>query len=376
MNASSGKLWVRIMNEKYVKDGNFFMAPIPHNSSWGWRSIVRLQNLLPHKEVNKIRSIPLHLADHILDALYWSASPGGTFSVSEAYRYIAGNDETRVVDWVWKTKVWERCRMFLRLVVKDKLLTNAVTKTRGLTDNCSCMGCGEDGESIDHILIHCDLARECWRKSYHPTNFKYSQTTSFAPWLKGNYSSNITMNGIPWSLTFSYMCWELWKAKNKIFEHSSLSPEEIVHRSKSSAKDAFSIGYKRHPDPKGRMRWIYWSHPDEGWVKINTDGTFKKNIRLASARRLACDHQGKWLFRFVTKIGATNSFAAELCGLREGFERSLSSTFSDREHKSAYHLANLGQLGTWGTTVLDTPPTSIETILAANIAGASYVRVW
>nr|GMC80236.1 LINE-type retrotransposon LIb DNA [Ipomoea batatas] len=321
MNASSGKLWVRIMNEKYVKDGNFFMAPIPHNSSWGWRSIVRLQNLLPHKEVNKIRSIPLPLADHILDALYWPASPGGTFSVSEAYRYIAGNDETWEVDWVWKTKVWESCRMFLWLVVKDKLLTNAVTKTRGLTNNCSCMGCGEDGESIEHILIHCDLARECWRKSYHPTNFKYSQTTSFAPWLKGNYSSNITMNGIPWSLTFSYMCWELWKARNKkIFEHSSLSPEEIVHRSKSSAKEAFSIGYKRHPDPKGRI--------------VGSTGPTR------------------------TKVG------------------SLSSTFSDREHKSAYHLANLGQLGTWGTTVLDTPPTSIETILAADIAGASYVRVW
>nr|GMC80530.1 replication protein A 70 kDa DNA-binding subunit D-like [Ipomoea batatas] len=69
--------------------------------------------ILPREEVNKIRSIPIPLDDLVPDALYWPTSPGGMFSVREAYRYIVGGDSSDDVDWVWKVKTAERCRMFL-----------------------------------------------------------------------------------------------------------------------------------------------------------------------------------------------------------------------------------------------------------------------
>nr|GME18183.1 LINE-type retrotransposon LIb DNA [Ipomoea batatas] len=140
-------------------------------------------------EVNKIRSIPIPLDDLVPDALYWLTSPGGMFSVREAYRYIVGGDSSDDVDWVWKVKTAERCRMFLWLAVKNKLLTNAVRARRQLTDEDGCTACGEYCESIDHIIMHCDVARTCWRKSHTPTSFTLGVASPFIEWLKINCSS-------------------------------------------------------------------------------------------------------------------------------------------------------------------------------------------
>nr|GMC79836.1 LINE-type retrotransposon LIb DNA [Ipomoea batatas] len=171
--------------------------------------------ILPRDEANKIRSVPIALDNLASDALYWSSSLGGMFSVHDAYRYIAGSDSREEVDWVWKVKTSKRCRMFLWLAVKNKLLTNEVRVRRQLTDDSSCMACGELCESVDHILMHCDVARACWRITHTPTSFMLGAASPFLQWLKHNCPSTNTMSGIPWTLTFSYTCWELWKARNR-----------------------------------------------------------------------------------------------------------------------------------------------------------------
>nr|GMD68100.1 LINE-type retrotransposon LIb DNA [Ipomoea batatas] len=212
--------------------------------------------ILPRDEVNKIISIPIPLDDLVPDALYWPTSPGGMFSVQEAYRYIAGGDSTEEVDWVWKVKTAERCRMFLWLAVKNKLLTNAVRARKQLTDEDGCTACGEFCESIDHILMHCDVARTCWRKTHTPTSFTLRAASSFIQWLKLNCSSTEMMNDVPWSLIFTYTCWELWKARNKrIFEHVNPSPQEITRRAKFTARETFISGHQRKPERMENMRW-------------------------------------------------------------------------------------------------------------------------
>nr|GLL25014.1 uncharacterized protein LOC109163410 [Ipomoea trifida] len=449
MNTCDDKLWVRILKEKYVKAGNFFTAPIPQQSSWGWRSVLRgrsttelgaawrvgsgkslnfwsdwwvgdkplglldnvtitdylaqakvssfilpnrswdfdrLQAILPRDEANKIRSVPIALDNLASDALYWPSSLGGMFSVQDAYRYIAGSNSREEVDWVWKVKTSKRCRMFLWLAVKKKLLTNEVRVRRQLTDDSSYMACGELCESVDHILMHCDVARACWRITHTPTSFMLGTTFPFLQWLKHNCSSADTM-------------------------------------SEASARESFLIGYQRKLERIGRMCWIFWSRPGQGWIKINTDGAFKKGTRLASTGGLVRDHLGEWLFGFVTKIGFTNSFAAELWGIREGLRlakvkgfrrvflemdsesvvtflngnledngcystlikdcRFLLDSFEQLSlqhiliegNKCADHLANIGQLGEWGTVISDSPPASIEVILAAAAARAGSIRV-
>nr|GLL39690.1 uncharacterized protein LOC109163410 [Ipomoea trifida] len=188
-------------------------------------------DILPSEEVDKIRAIPIPLDEHVPDALYWPNSPGGGFSVREAYRYIAGGESTDETDWVWKLKISERCRIFLWLTVKDKLLTNEARVRRHLTDDSNYMSCGNTCEDVSHIFRHCDVARVCWRLSQTPNSFFHGAPQIFSQWLQQNCSSIDTINGIPWGLTFSYTCWELWKSRNRrIFDHARPSPLDIIQR--------------------------------------------------------------------------------------------------------------------------------------------------
>lgn len=45
-------------------------------------------------------------------------------------------------------------------------------------------------------------------------------------------------------------------------------------------------------------------------------------------------------------------------------------------NKCVEHLANVGQTGEWGTTILDSPPINLVTFLAADAFGVSSIRVW
>ncbi|XP_019191285.1 PREDICTED: uncharacterized protein LOC109185792 [Ipomoea nil] len=51
---------------------------------------------------------------------------------------------------------------------------------------------------------------------------------------------------------------------------------------------------------------------------LNTDGALKTITGLASAGGLIRDDHGRWVMGFATKVGFTDSFSAELWGLREG----------------------------------------------------------
>nr|GMD42323.1 LINE-type retrotransposon LIb DNA [Ipomoea batatas] len=176
-------------NLAHAKVSDFILP----NRSWDFD---RLQDILPSEEVDKIRAIPIPLDEQGPDALYWPNSPGGAFSVREAYRYIAGGESTDEADWVWKLKISERCRTFLWLTAKDKLLTNEAQTRRQLMDDSSCMACGNLCEDAGHIFKHCDIARVCWRISQTPNAFHHGASPTFSHWPHQNCSSVDIINGL------------------------------------------------------------------------------------------------------------------------------------------------------------------------------------
>ena len=65
-------------------------------------------------------------------------------------------------------------------------------------------------------------------------------------------------------------------------------------------------------------RSIRWERPPLGWKKLNTDGSWLRVADRAGCGGLVRDDQGEWIAGFTRYIGSTNSFTAELWGLREG----------------------------------------------------------
>nr|GMC91161.1 LINE-type retrotransposon LIb DNA [Ipomoea batatas] len=182
--------------------------------------------------------------------------------------------------------------------------------------------------------------------------------------------------------------------------------DAVVEKATAQAEEARDLLFKRKTFNSGKSQWISWQPPEEGWIKCNTDGAFKKGSGLVSAGGLFRDHKGSWILGFMSKIGDTNSFAAELWDLREGLRlakaravinamrreedpRKPSSTLIQdfnflrgcmREIKfshtlregntSADRLVNLGQAVDWGASVLDHPPEALENLLLSDAHGA------
>lgn len=198
-----------------------------------------------------------------------------------------------------------------------------------------------------------------------------------------------------WKILFPHLLWNLWKNRNNvIFNSVCWSAKEILER-------ATTIGF----------------------MKINTDGSRKMVTGMASAGGLIRDHTGRWLTGFTSKIGKTNNFNAELWGIRDGLclaiRMGFSSIMLESDSEAAVYvltkeidsmsvestliadckllmrrfqnirlthvlregnqyadfLANLGQTSPWGTSILDSPPEGMITLLERDAMTASFRRL-
>ena len=58
----------------------------------------------------------------------------------------------------------------------------------------------------------------------------------------------------------------------------------------------------------------------EGWVKINTDGMFKANIKLAGCEGLIRNQWGGWMGGFTHKLGSCSITDVECWGILNGLQ--------------------------------------------------------
>ncbi|XP_019181390.1 PREDICTED: uncharacterized protein LOC109176414 [Ipomoea nil] len=396
---------------------------IKSDRSW---DVTALREALPEDIINKIRTIPIPIDGNTTDRLVLSDRTSGTFTVSSAYNSLVGtpNDEENWA-WIWKLKVVEKVKTFVWLLLKDKLLTNLERMKRHMTTDSSCASCGFGEESTSHLLRDCPLAEECWDLAKDGGGTGLVRYSPISTWIKENSQSNkVLQDGTVWSSTFVYILWLLWKARNNlIFNQKRDTVVQIVGTARSMALEARCYIVNNKGSVHGQHKWVSWSNPQPGWVKLNTDGAMKSNTGMASADELIRDDHGRWVKGFVTKVGLTDSFSAELWGLREGLQLcleegldrvwveldsaavvailnggfkqrdALDTLISDCLHlldripnhrvshieregnKCADWLANLGQEVDWGTTILEDAPTELTTLLHYDACNTPHLWI-
>lgn len=187
-----------------------------------------------------------------------------------------------------------------------------------MSDSSACLVYDEDDESIHHLFRFCGRAKEVWRRTLSPVKFDSRDWTRTADWIKENCKINEKLyDGITWNTKFVYTLWGLWKTRNDLaFNINRKDAQVVVDIATRLSLEADSILGKKALVEGGKAEWISWSLPEEGWVKLNTDGAYKSRYKLASAGGLIRDHNGCWITGFKMKIGTVDSFLAELWGLR------------------------------------------------------------
>ncbi len=123
---------------------------------------------------------------------------------------------------IWQAKVPPRVAFFTWLASLGKLLTADNLRRRNIILVSWCCMCKADGESVDHLFLHCNLARELWTMVFSLFGMQWVMLRRVVDVLAcwkgrlGRHKNRIIRDAIPHSVL-----WCLWRERNaRTFEGS------------------------------------------------------------------------------------------------------------------------------------------------------------
>ncbi|CAJ2669285.1 unnamed protein product [Trifolium pratense] len=277
---------------------------------------------LPHTIVNQLVAIPAPKDTDGPDLLGWGGTSTRQFTVQSAYNLQRGNNISIAGNWesLWSWNGPHRIQTFLWIATHERLLTNYRRSKWGNGISPTCPSCGNDDETIIHVLRDCIHATQIWIRlvaSNHITNF-FSLSLSCRDWIFDNISG---AHNKDWQTIFMVTCWYLWMWRNKsIFEEGfrrPSNPTHVIFKMVTEIDRCKQAHVNGRPQQKDTI-FIGWKQPQEGWIKLNCDGAHKSSINLSGCGGLLRDSYGNCLSSFARKIGSCDALHAEMWGMYIG----------------------------------------------------------
>jgi hypothetical protein len=93
----------------------------------------------------------------------WNPSKRGLFEVISYYEVlIRKNGSSFPWKCIWHVKAPTRVAFFVWLAALRKILTHDNLRKRNVVVIEWCCMCKKNGEFIDHLLLHCEVAYDLW----------------------------------------------------------------------------------------------------------------------------------------------------------------------------------------------------------------------
>jgi hypothetical protein len=115
-------------------------------------------------------------------------------------------------NFLWKTRLPHKIKVFLWLVLHNKILTRDNLRKRSWKGPLNYVFCGLS-ESIDHLLFQCSVARFMWRiiqTALDLTSVPYNVENIFGPWINSfsKNERNLVLFGC------GAVIWAIWRSRN------------------------------------------------------------------------------------------------------------------------------------------------------------------
>jgi hypothetical protein len=94
-------------------------------------------------------------------------------------------------------------------------------------DRC-CM-CKTNGESVDHFLLHCELARALWDAIFSRFSLSWVMPLRVVDLFSYWWSGGRSRSAVVWKMVYSCLLWCLWRERNdRQFENKEMTIEELI----------------------------------------------------------------------------------------------------------------------------------------------------
>ena len=120
------------------------------------------------------------------DRMRWKLSKKGNFDVRSFYNKLRCPPSI-IFPWkgVWKVKAPPRVSFFVWNAVWEKILTGDNLQGRGFDFVDWCIMCRCSGETVNHLLLHCDKAYQLWSLVFRSFGINWVLPSSVADTLFG-----------------------------------------------------------------------------------------------------------------------------------------------------------------------------------------------
>ncbi|GJM90353.1 hypothetical protein PR202_ga06625 [Eleusine coracana subsp. coracana] len=185
----------------------------------------------------------------VADQICWRWTFSQMYSAKSAYNmFFCGSTRLPGADLLWKTWTPPRVKLFMYTVMHQRTWTVERRKRHGLQDNDTCILCNQSPEHIEHLLLHCPIAKKIWWETLSAVGL----SSRFVNDTLGTFDTWTAMRtGLPkqakkaMDSLFMLVAWHLWKERNsRTFNGKAASVAEISDRIMDEARAWVAAGAK------------------------------------------------------------------------------------------------------------------------------------
>ncbi|OMO55679.1 reverse transcriptase [Corchorus capsularis] len=306
----------------------------PSQKQW---NLTEIDDLISPVERKAICSIPLGIVERT-DKRIWPFTKTGQYSVKSGYYKLKNFDgciqigqkastshliDRKIWKFMWSINCPPKIKVFLWRCVRNVIPTLWGLYRRGCHLNGVCGICGQEVETVEHLLLTCDWTRGVWFSICGLMIDKQS-ITSFDVWLWNlcNSLQESLDEAMPMISMIAFTCWIIWKSRCEVLlNHNVLSPDSTVIRIRKAVSEFLFIQLLHQKnlqnDNNEENQEQKWLRPPEGWLKINSDGSFCTKTNLAGIGFVVRNHDGQVLQATGKMCSATTALITEALALRE-----------------------------------------------------------
>lgn len=289
-------------------------------TAWKWDLFA---NILPNQTLKLIASHKVVEDTDAEDVRYWKGSKTGDFSVKYAMN-IMRDDELPPSNpkWglVWKAPVQQRIRVFMWLILHDRVLCNLNRARRHLTEDPKCKRCNNNQDESLHLLRDCPTSRNIWASVGGSANYPSFFIGDTNTWLIRNIKAEELIHSEKWTICFALTIWWCWKWRNcSHFGRKAEIPIDagaFIRGKVDETWEAMFTGDNFNTlltSPNSRKEvLIRWLAPPTEWIMLNTNGAAKGTPGQAGGGGVLRDCSGRFVRGFAARFGVCNAFKAEI----------------------------------------------------------------
>ncbi len=159
-------------------------------------------------------SLPIRRGN--LDSMWWLPSTKGIFEVRSYYYVLVQSTSSYFPrQSVWNSKVPSWVAFFIWTTAWGRILTTDNLRRRGIIILDWCCMCRSDGESVNHLLLHCSVAQELWNMILNMFGVSWVMPRDVVD-LLACWAGKVGKDeaGMIWKAIPHYLMWCLWGERN------------------------------------------------------------------------------------------------------------------------------------------------------------------